>query len=64
MNKKAEQIGMPLTQFSNPHGLQNAMNISSPKDMIILSCYASNNPYFRKIMNTQFHKYDSIKLVA
>ncbi len=54
---------MSLTQFSNPHGLQNAMNISSPKDMIMLSHYASKNTYFRKIMNTQYHKYDYVEMV-
>jgi D-alanyl-D-alanine carboxypeptidase len=34
---------MSLTKFSNPHGLQNAMNVSSPKDLIILSTYVTKN---------------------
>ena len=52
MNKKAEEIGLKLTTFSNPHGLQNALNISCPRDLITLSVYASKNKLFRKIMNT------------
>ena len=60
MNKKAEDLEMSLTQFSNPHGLQNAMNISCPKDMAILSNYASQNNLFRRIMNTQTYKYEYI----
>jgi len=31
------------TRFSNPHGLQNAMNTSSAKDIIKLSIAASKN---------------------
>ena len=31
------------TTFSNPHGLQNAMNLSTPKDLILLSFYATKN---------------------
>lgn len=64
MNKKAEEIGMEFTQFSNPHGLQNAMNVSCPKDLIMLSCYASRNAFFRRIMNSQTHKYDFVQLVT
>lgn len=55
---------MTLTQFSNPHGLQNAMNISCPKDVIILSNYACQNSMFRRIMNAQNHKYEYIELIA
>lgn len=64
MNKKAEEIGMEFTQFSNPHGLQNAMNVSCPKDLIKLSSYAAKNGTFRRIMNTQVHKYEYFQLVV
>lgn len=57
MNKKAEDLKLKDTTFSNPHGLQNAMNISSPKDVLHLSMYASKNPQFRKIMNTDTIRY-------
>jgi D-alanyl-D-alanine carboxypeptidase len=47
---------MTFTRFSNPHGLQNAMNISTAKDVLTLSIHASKNTKFRKIMNTESHR--------
>ncbi len=46
-----------MSRFSNPHGLQNAMNISTAKDILYLSIYASKNHKFREIMNSQAHRY-------
>jgi D-alanyl-D-alanine carboxypeptidase len=63
MNLKAEQLGLTATIFSNPHGLQNAMNVSSSKDLIILSHRASLNETFRKIMNREQHKYEYAEVV-
>lgn len=57
MNKKAEDLNLKDTTFSNPHGLQNAMNTSSPKDILTLSMHASKNMCFRKIMNTDTVRY-------
>ena len=37
MNEKALKLGLFNTRFSNPHGLQNALNTSSAKDIILLS---------------------------
>ncbi len=51
MNTKADELGMDLSRFSNPHGLQNAMNISTARDILILSRYATQNTKFREIMN-------------
>ena len=41
MNTKGEDLGLALTRFSNPHGLQNDMNISTAKDILVLSMYAT-----------------------
>ena len=57
MNTKAQQLGLINTKFSNPHGLQNAMNLSTAKDIIILSQYASNNAKFREVMNKDTYGY-------
>jgi D-alanyl-D-alanine carboxypeptidase len=57
MNHMAERLGLALTRFSNPHGLQNAMNISTAKDILSLSVYASKNTRFRAIMNAESHRY-------
>jgi len=48
---------LALTRFSNPHGLQNAMNTSTARDILVLSRYASKNQKFRDIMNTESHRF-------
>ena len=57
MNCKASELGLVLTRFSNPHGLQNAMNVSSAKDIMLLSVYASQNRTFRQVMNKDMKRY-------
>ena len=57
MNVKAAELDLTQTRFSNPHGLQNALNISSAKDILTLSVYASQNPFFRKVMNKEMKRY-------
>ena len=58
MNIKADSLDLIQTRFSNPHGLANAMNMSSARDMVVLSRYAASNPLFRKVMNTQYKRYE------
>ena len=56
MNKKAKQIGMKNTTFSNPHGLdEKTKNYSTAYDMALLMCYANSNPTFRKITVCKKH---------
>lgn len=47
MNKKAKELGMNKTVFTNPHGLSNILNVSSAKDMLTLSIYCYKNKQFR-----------------
>ncbi len=44
---------MMKSNFANPHGLGNVLNVSTAKDMMILSRYAVENEDFRKIMSTK-----------
>jgi D-alanyl-D-alanine carboxypeptidase len=44
---------MLKTNFANPHGLGNVLNVSTAKDMMTLSRYVVENEDFRKIMSTQ-----------
>ena len=54
MNKKANEIGMKNTLFSNPHGLdENNENYSTAYDMALLSKYAYNNKMYREIISTK-----------
>ena len=57
MNRKAEELSLRSTPFPNPHGLQNAMNQSSPRDMIALCEYATKNDTFRSVMNSEYYRY-------
>lgn len=43
MNHKAKELKMTKTNFSNPHGLGNALKVSTAQDVMILAQYAVNN---------------------
>jgi D-alanyl-D-alanine carboxypeptidase len=58
MNSKAKKIGLAKTRFSNPHGLQNAFNVSTAKDILVLSKIASGNKKFKSVMNSIFWRYE------
>ena len=54
MNKKAKEIGMNNTYFSNVHGLdEESENYSTAYDMAILSRYAYKNKTYRLISKTK-----------
>lgn len=56
MNKKARQIGMKNTTFSNPHGLdEKTKNYSTAYDMALLMRYANSNSTFKKIVGCKKH---------
>ena len=52
MNKKAQEIGMKNTRFSNPVGLDDVNNYSTMEDMLKLMKYSLNNKTLNKIMST------------
>ena len=54
MNKKAKDIGMKNTIFSNSHGLdEESENYSTAYDMAMLSIYAYQNKTYRMISKTK-----------
>lgn len=55
MNKKAEELNLKNTYFSNPHGLdeEDNGNISSAYDMALLYSYCMKNKTFAKITSSQ-----------
>jgi D-alanyl-D-alanine carboxypeptidase (penicillin-binding protein 5/6) len=55
MNKKARQLELNNTSFANPHGLQNALNYSTAKDMLSLSIYCSSYQRFMEIVSTEIY---------
>lgn len=56
MNKKANDIGMSNSLFLNPHGLEDDNgkgNMSTARDMAVLTRYAIKNEVFKKIFGTK-----------
>lgn len=54
MNKKAKELNMKNTKFSNPHGLDNKNeNISTAYDLALLTKYAMKNKTYKKITKTK-----------
>ncbi len=57
MNKKAKEIGMLNTTFSNPHGLDDhEQHYSTAYDMASLTRYAMNNKVYKEISGTKVHR--------
>lgn len=50
MNRKAADLGLKHTRFSNPHGLDERGQYSSAADLAVLSRYAMTLPQFRKVV--------------
>lgn len=57
MNRKAEELGLTTTRFTNPSGLEgDGHQYSTPKELLILTRYALQNPDFAKIVSTfEYH---------
>ena len=56
MNKKAKELNLLKTTFTNPHGLANILNVSSAKDIMNLCRYSYKNAMFREIMSKEEYK--------
>lgn len=53
MNRKAKELGCTNTHFSNPHGLWQKDNYSTPYDLFLIAQYAyEKHPLFMEICNT------------
>ena len=55
MNKKAKELGMLDTTFTNPHGLDDAHHRSTAYDMALLTQYAMQNKTFQSMFKTKFY---------
>ena len=54
MNKKAEELGMTNTQFSNPHGLEEDDHYSCAHDLTVMGRYALENyPFIAQAVMTR-----------
>lgn len=53
MNKKANELGLQNTHFTNPHGLYDDEHYTTARDLALITKYAMNNPLFREIVATK-----------
>ena len=56
MNKRAEELGLTDTRFTNPSGLEgDGDQYSTAYDLLVISRYALQNPDFSEIVSTVTH---------
>lgn len=55
MNKKAEELGLCDTNFTNPHGLSHENHYTTARDLAKLAAYALKVPKFYEIVSTYRH---------
>lgn len=60
MNKKAQEIGATNTFFTNPHGLYDPKQVTTAKDMAIITQYALTVPKFEDIATTEEYEVDPV----
>lgn len=53
MNKKAVEIGVVNTNFTNPHGLSDENHYTTAQDLAKITVYAMQNPLFCEIVATK-----------
>jgi D-alanyl-D-alanine carboxypeptidase len=53
MNKKAIELSLYNTHYSDPAGLEDAGNYTTPADLARLASYAIKNPFFAKVVSTK-----------
>lgn len=56
MNRKAAEIGMKHTHFTNPSGLHDPNHYTTAEDMSLLLLYTLKNPVFHQIFTTQSYQ--------
>lgn len=53
MNKKAKDLGLTNTHFSNPTGLDNGAQYTTTRDLVVVAKYAMKNEVFAQIVKTE-----------
>ena len=53
MNKRAQQLGLRDTNFTNPHGLDDQQHYTTAHDLALIAAAALENPVVREIASTK-----------
>lgn len=69
MNRRAAELGLSGTHFTNPHGLDDPEHYTTAYDLAKLSCYALNNEDFLTVVSTRkrnisFNSGEGIRLLV
>ena len=56
MNETAQKAGALKSYFKNPHGLPCDEHYTTARDLTLISCYAMQNPEFKKIVATKYYR--------
>ena len=56
MNQVSQKAGALHSNFQNPHGLPAKEHYTTACDLTAISCYAMQNPIFRKIVSTKYYE--------
>ena len=63
MNKKAEELGLLDTHFTNPHGLDDEEHFTTASDLAVISAAALKNETFKTICSTYKKHFSTEKRV-
>lgn len=58
MNRKAKELGLADTNFTNPHGLDDAEHYTTAKDLALIASAALEDPTIRKVSSTYKKSFD------
>lgn len=64
MNEKAKEIGAEHTVFANPHGLYDPAQVTTARDMALITQYALKVKGFEKIATTEDYEVNPISTTA
>lgn len=53
MNRRAAELGLGSTHFTNPHGLDDPEHYTTARDLASLACFALQNDDFREVVSTR-----------
>ena len=59
MTQRARELGATNTRFRNPHGLHHIEHYTSSRDLALVTRAAMQQPFFRRIVATQSHRWES-----
>lgn len=64
MTRRAAELGATNTHFANPNGLHDKEHYTSARDLAQIARAAMQQPYFRKVVSTEFYTWNPPGLIV